>query len=63
LTKIEKGVSVYTMAKGRNTTVVSVRLPDSVYTIIKRRAEKRGMAVGDWIKKVIVDHQHIRAKS
>lgn len=47
------------MAKGRNTTVVAVRIPDSVYTIIKRRAGKRGLSVGDWLKKVIIYDQKI----
>lgn len=47
------------MAKGRNTVVIAIRIPDSVYAIIKRRAAKRGLSVTDWLKKVVIYDQHI----
>ena len=31
------------MAKGRNTTVISVRIPDTVLADLKKRAEKQGL--------------------
>ncbi len=39
--------------KGRNTTVIAVRLPDSVYTMIQRRAKEQGISVGDWVKQML----------
>lgn len=41
--------------------VISVRVPDTVYSIIKRRAAARGMSVGEWVKLAITHHQHIKA--
>ena len=31
------------MAKGRNTTVIAVRLPDAVLADLKKRADKEGV--------------------
>lgn len=39
------------MAHGRNSTVISVRVSDSVYAIIKRDAEKLGLNIQDYVKK------------
>ena len=41
---------VYTMAKGRNTKVIGVRVPDSVYTRIKLLAAGQGLTVSEWCK-------------
>jgi len=49
------------MAHGRNTTVVSIRFTDSVCAIIKRRADKAGMTMGDWIKLKVIQGQHIHS--
>ena len=38
--------------KGRNTTLVSLRLPDSVITMLKVKAG--GLTVGEYIKKQIL---------
>jgi hypothetical protein len=45
--------------KGRNTTIISIRIPDSAYAVIKRRAEAGGMSISDWLKRVL-EHQKIR---
>lgn len=45
------------MVKGgstKDTRVISVRVPATVYSIIERRAKNRGMSVGDWVKRVII---------
>ena len=41
------------------TRVISVRVPLTVYSIIERRAQSGGMSVGDWVKLVVISHQHI----
>ncbi|GAI20003.1 unnamed protein product, partial [marine sediment metagenome] len=41
---------VNTMVKGRNTKVIGVRVPDSVYTRIKALADKQGLTVSEWCK-------------
>lgn len=41
------------------TRVISVRVPATVYSIIERRAKRRGMTVGDWAKRVLIYDQHI----
>ena len=46
------------MVKGRNSTVVCVRIPDTVYAIMQRRASKRKISVSDWLK-VAIRHQKI----
>lgn len=38
------------MAKGRNSTVIGVRVPDSVYSRIKALAEKEDLAISEWCK-------------
>lgn len=38
------------MAHGRNTTVVAIRVSDSVYTMLGKRGNRRGLSVGDYIK-------------
>ncbi|MBA7550447.1 hypothetical protein ES705_42963 [subsurface metagenome] len=38
------------MVKGRNTRVVGVRVPNSVYTRIKALADKEGLTVSEWCK-------------
>jgi predicted DNA binding CopG/RHH family protein len=39
------------MAHGRNTTVVSIRVSDSVYTMIKKDADKLGLTIQEYVKK------------
>lgn len=36
--------------KGRNTTVIGVRVPVSVYTRIKALADRQGLTVSEWCK-------------
>ncbi|GAI81344.1 unnamed protein product [marine sediment metagenome] len=38
------------MAKGRNTKVIGVRVPDSVNTRIKLLATRQGLTVSEWCK-------------
>lgn len=38
------------MVKGRSTSVLAVRVPDSLYTRIKALAEKQGVSVSEWCK-------------
>jgi len=38
------------MGKGRNTRVIGVRVPDSVYTRIKALAERQELTVSEWCK-------------
>lgn len=42
------------MTKGRNTTVIGVRVPDSVYARIKALAEKEGWTINDWMKAAVL---------
>jgi len=45
---------VNTMVKGRSTTVIGVRVPDSVYTRIRDLAEKQGLTVSEWCKAELI---------
>ena len=36
--------------KGRNTTVIGVRVPVSVYTRIKGLADRQGLTISEWCK-------------
>jgi len=45
--------------KGRNSTVVSLRLPDSVYTIVKEMADKKGVTVTAFIKAKIEEYARL----
>jgi len=38
------------MAHGRNTTVVAIRISDSVYTMLQKRAIRKGLSVGDYVR-------------
>ena len=38
--------------KGRNSVVISIRLPENVYTILKERAG--GLSVSEYIKQQII---------
>ncbi len=42
------------MAKGRNTRVIGVRVPDSVYTRIKALADGQGLTVSEWCKASLI---------
>ncbi|KKN64745.1 hypothetical protein LCGC14_0488770 [marine sediment metagenome] len=44
---------------GRNSTVVSLRLPDSVYTIVKEMADKKGVTVTAFIKAKIEEYARL----
>jgi predicted DNA binding CopG/RHH family protein len=39
------------MAHGRNSTVISIRVSDSVYAMLKKDAGKLGLNIQDYIKK------------
>ena len=41
---------VYTMVKGRSTTVIAVRVPDSVNTRVRDLASKQGLTTSEWCK-------------
>lgn len=49
-----KWYSVDTMAKGRNTVVIHVRVSDSVDTRVKSLAAKEGITVNDWCKAALI---------
>ena len=38
------------MAKGRNTTVIALRLPDELVTRLKSRAKAQGLTLSDYLK-------------
>ena len=42
------------MAKGRTTAVIGVRVPDSVNTKVKARAERIGLTVSEYVKTLII---------
>lgn len=42
------------MVKGRNTIVVSVRIPDEVWDIINSKAKPLKLTVGQWIKDLVL---------
>lgn len=39
------------MVKGRNTTVISLRLPDEVVQTLKWKAKSQGLSLSDYLKK------------
>lgn len=39
--------------KGRSTTVIGVRVPDSLETRIKDLADKEGITINEWCKAVL----------
>jgi len=41
------------MVKGRSTTVIAVRVPNSLETRIKDLADKQGLTVSEWCKAVL----------
>ena len=45
--------------KGRNSVVVSIRLSDSVYTILKEMAGKKGMTVSAFIKGKVEEYTRL----
>ena len=49
--------------KGRNSVVVSIRLDDSVYTIVKERAEKKGVTVSAFIKGKVEEYARLANQS
>jgi len=53
--------SVNAMVKGRNTRVVSVRIPDSVYATIEARAKRRGMSISEYLSSII-RHEVLRRR-
>lgn len=40
--------------KGRNSSIISLRLPDSVYAILSDRATNRGLSIGQYIQGQII---------
>jgi len=49
--------------KGRNSVVVSVRVDDSVYTILKRMAAKKGMTVSAFVKGKVEEYARLANES
>lgn len=45
--------------KGRNSVVVSIRVDDSVYTILAEKAEKKGMTVSAFIKVKVEEYARL----
>ena len=43
------------MSKGRNTTVVTIRIPDSVYSIAASKAEEAGTSPGQIIQQTVIE--------
>jgi len=41
------------MSRGRNTTVIAVRVPDSVYAMVKARAERQGMTISEYLRAIV----------
>lgn len=42
--------------KGRNTTGISIRVSDSVYTILQELANKRGVSISAYVKAKVEDY-------
>ncbi len=42
------------MVRGRSTTVIAVRVPDSVSARVKELAEKAGLTVSEWSKAALI---------
>jgi len=42
------------MVKGRSTTVIGVRVPDSVNTQIRDLASKQGLTTSEWCKAMLI---------
>lgn len=42
------------MVKGRSTTVIAVRVPDSVSTRVRDLASKQGLTVSEWAKAELI---------
>jgi len=42
------------MVKGRSTTVIAVRVPDSVSARVKALAEKAGVTTSEWAKAELI---------
>jgi len=40
--------------KGRNTYVLSARVPDALYERVKSLATKKGLTPNDWLKNIII---------
>lgn len=42
------------MAKGRNTSTVSFRIPDKQYFAIQTKAAKKNLSIGDYSKQLVL---------
>jgi hypothetical protein len=42
------------MARGRNSVVIGVRVPDAVYARVRVLAGKEGWCVNDWMRSVVM---------
>ena len=49
--------------KGRNSVVVSIRVTDSVYTILLKMAEKKGMTVSGFIKGKVEEYARLASEA
>ena len=43
------------MSKGRNTTVLGVRLPDVVYQRVRGIAAAYGVSLSEWVRSIVYD--------
>lgn len=41
------------MAKGRNTTTRTIRIPDAVWAVIERLSKENGMSVNEYLNRVL----------
>ncbi len=49
--------------KGRNSVVVSIRLDDSVYTILEMMAEKKALTVSGFVKSKVTEYARLANES
>ena len=50
------------MTRGRNSTVIAIRLPDSLCERIATKAEKKNLSPNQWLKRLIEKELGIRPK-
>lgn len=50
------------MTKGRNTSVLTVRLPDELATSLRTEARRRKLLLNDYLKSILASHWELRDK-
>lgn len=48
------------MVKGRNTTLLTTRIPDRLYEAIEVVAERSGMTLSEYVRIVLEDQQELQ---